>query len=82
VGGCCPLDVVEMVEEDCPLEDIGVAWRQKDSLQGSGLLLHNVDRARGLLVKRLKLHIVAKGLYDGHPSVRRVDAARVRNCTL
>jgi len=22
---CCPLEVVEMVEEGCPLEDVGVA---------------------------------------------------------
>jgi len=43
---------------------------EKNSLQDSGLLFCNVDRTSGLLVKGLMLHIVAKGLYDRHPSVR------------
>ena len=52
---------------------------EKDSLQDSGLLLRNVDRASGLLVKGLMLHIITKSLCDGHLSIRKgCGAARVQ----
>jgi len=80
---CCPLGIVEMVERGVVHLKILVWHRDKnDSLQDSGLLLRNVDRASRLLLKGLMLHIVTKSLYDGYPSITKGSgAARVQNCT-